>query len=121
MKISRLTSNCILGLFCLIVIGCGDSAPPPAPDEQANQVRQQISAFMESAQRSPRTAAQELSILRESLDAYAENATSENAETYKGIAETAKELEAAYQSGASSDKIQQLFDKLNALLQELPS
>ncbi|WP_166827001.1 hypothetical protein [Thalassoroseus pseudoceratinae] len=123
MKNYRLTLNwsCLLGMLCLLAVGCGESAPPPAADEQAKQVRQQINAFMESAQRSPRTAAQELAVMRESLDAYAENASGETAETYQAIADTAKELEAAYQSGASSDKIQQYFDKFNALLQELPS
>ena len=82
--------------------GCGgrESSPPPTETEKSKVAQKSIDDFA-AAKKSPKQAAQNLSILMESLEAYA----SEYEGPYIELRDAAKELLSLYQSSAAKDKI----------------
>ncbi|HAH49540.1 hypothetical protein [Gimesia sp.] len=112
----RLACFAMLLLFSSVLTGCGGpSAPPPSETQKSEVAKKSIDDFVAAAKKSPRTAAQDLTILMESLDAYA----SEYGGPYIELRDAAKELLALYQSSAAKDKIdaqlEVLQQKANAL------
>tara|TARA_R110002074_G_scaffold228492_2_gene400175 strand:+ start:26 stop:403 length:378 start_codon:yes stop_codon:yes gene_type:complete len=83
--------------------GCGgrESSPPPTETEKSKVAQKSIDDFIAAAKKSPKQAAQNLSILMESLEAYA----SEYEGPYIELRDAAKELLSLYQSSAAKDKI----------------
>lgn len=105
----RLVCCSILFLFTTALTGCGGpSAPPPSETTKSEVAQKSIDEFIASAKKSPKSATQNLSILIESLDAYA----SEYQGPYIELRDAAKELSSLYQSAASKDKIQAQIDVL---------
>lgn len=108
----------VLLLFTIVFTGCGGPAAPPPSESQKSEVAQKsIEAFIASAKKKPKNAAQELSILMESLDAYA----SEYEGPYIELRDSAKTLLSLYQSSASKDKIQAQLDVLKQKADALSS
>ncbi len=105
----RLVCCSILILFTTALTGCGGpSAPPPSESKKSEVAQKSIDEFITSAKKSPKSAAQNLSIMIESLDAYA----NEYQGPYIDLRDSAKELQSLYQSAASKDKIQAQLDVL---------
>jgi hypothetical protein len=108
MKISigsgrQLVSCLALFLLTVSVVGCGGppSTPPPSETEKSDMVQKSIDEFIASAKKQPKAAAQNLSVLMESLEAYA----SEFEGPYVALRDEAKKLLEMYQSSAAKDKI----------------
>ena len=103
--------NCsllILVMFALTACGGAPSAPPPSEAKKSETAQKSIEDFITAAKKSPKTAAQELSVLMESLDAYA----TEYEGPYVALRDSAKELLGLYESKASKDKINAQLDVL---------
>lgn len=110
-----------LMILCLVAAGCTtDSAPPPAETLQGTEAKRIILAYVQKAKRAPATAANDLSVLRESLDAYAANASGASAETYVKIRDTAQELQDLYAKKAPPAEITAKLDQLAQLAESLP-
>ncbi|MCR9230768.1 MAG: hypothetical protein NXI29_07120 [bacterium] len=96
---------CCLALFLFTVslTGCGGppSTPPPSDTEKSEMVQKSIDEFIASAKKQPKAAAQNLSILMESLESYA----TEFEGPYIEVRDEAKKLQELYQSSAAKDKI----------------
>jgi len=108
-SVKRLVCCAALMLLTTTLTGCGGpSAPPPSETQKSEVAQKSIEAFIASATKNPKGAAQELSILMESLEAYA----SEYQGPYIELRDAAKELQSLYQSSASKDKIQAQLDVL---------
>lgn len=108
----------VLLLLTIVFTGCGGPAAPPPSESQKSEVAQKsVEAFIASAKKKPKNAAQELSILMESLDAYA----SEYEGAYIELRDSAKALLSLYQSSASKDKIQAQLDVLKQKADALSS
>ncbi|QDT90325.1 hypothetical protein [Gimesia algae] len=112
----RLICLAMLLLFSPILTGCGaPSAPPPSETQKSEVAKKSIDEFVAAAKKSPKTAEKDLTILMESLDAYA----SEYEGPYIDLRDAAKELLSLYQSSAAKDKIdaqlEVLQQKANAL------
>ncbi|WP_339733306.1 hypothetical protein [uncultured Gimesia sp.] len=104
----------LLRCFALILLttiftACGGPSAPPQAEHTRNEVAQKsVEEFVASAKKSPKGAAQNLSILMESLEAYA----SEFQGPYIKLNDTAKELQSLYQSSAAKDKIEAQLEAL---------
>ncbi len=112
----RLACIAMLLLFSSVLPGCGGpSAPPPSETQKSEVAKKTIDDFVAAAKKSPKMAAQNLTILMESLDAYA----NDYAGPYIELRDAAKELLSLYQSSAAKDKInaqlEVLQQKANAL------
>tara|TARA_R110002111_G_scaffold227346_2_gene288879 strand:- start:1213 stop:1590 length:378 start_codon:yes stop_codon:yes gene_type:complete len=98
-----------LMLLTIALAGCGSpSALPPSEAQKSEVAQKSIDDFIASATKNPKGAAQELSILMESLEAYA----TEYQGAYTELRDAAKELQSLYQSGAPKDKIQAQLEVL---------
>ena len=105
----QLVSCSVLFLLTVVFTGCGGpSAPPPSESQKSEIAQKSVEAFIVSAKKKPKSAAQELSVLMESLDAYA----SEYEGPYIELRDSAKELLSLYQSSAAKDKIRAQLDVL---------
>lgn len=104
-----------LVLLTTIVTACGGTSAPPQAESTRNEIaKKSVEEFIASAKKRPKSAAQNLSVLMESLDAYA----SEYEGPYIQLRDTAKELQSLYQSSAAKDKIEA---QLEALKQQAAS
>lgn len=124
MKSSVVSGKQLVCCLALIMItctltGCGgrESSPPPSQNEQSEMAQKSIDEFIASAKKSPKTAAQNLTILMESLDAYA----SEYGGPYIELRDAAKELLSLYQSSAAKDKIDAQLEVLQQKASALSS
>lgn len=102
---------CCLSLLLLtsVLTACGGAtAPPPSETARNESVKKSIDEFIAKAKKSPKTAAQNLTVLMESLDAYA----SEFEGPYIEVRDSAKELLSLYQSSAAKDKIEAQLEVL---------
>ena len=92
----RLICCSVLFLFTTALVGCGSapSAPPPSETSKSEMAQKSIEDFIASAKKTPKDAAQELTILMESLDTYA----TEYEGSYVALRDSAKELLSLYQS-----------------------
>lgn len=113
----RLFSVLMLGL---VISGCsggtGD-APPPQESEIAAQARSSVQNFLDIARTTPKRAAEEATILLESLEAMA----NEHGEPYVAILEQARAVEAKYKASAPKAEIDAELKKLETLISSLPS
>ncbi len=103
--------NCtllVLVMFALTACGGAPSAPPPSETEKSAAAQKSIDDFIAAAKKKPKSAAQELTVLMESLDAYA----TEYEGPYVALRDSAKELLGLYESKASKDKINAQLDVL---------
>ncbi|QDT26253.1 hypothetical protein Enr10x_15540 [Gimesia panareensis] len=101
---------CCLALFIFTVSlpACGGppSMPPPTDSEQSEVAQKSIDDFIAAARKEPKQAAQKLSILMESLEAYA----SEFQGPYVELRDEAKKLLDMYQNSAAKEKIDAQLD-----------
>lgn len=103
-------------LMTAVFAACGGREAPPQSEHTRNEVAQKsVEEFVASAKKSPKEAAQNLSVLMESLEAYA----SEYEGPYIKLRDTAKELQALYQSAAAQDKIDAQLDALKQQAESL--
>ena len=112
--------SCVaLILVMLSLTACGGelSVPPPSATQKSEMAQKSIEAFITSAKKSPKAAARELSILMESLDAYA----TEFEGPYVALRDSAKELLGLYESKAAKDKINAQLDVLKQKADALSS
>lgn len=112
----RLVCFAMMLLFSSVLTGCGaPSAPPPTETQKSEVAKKSVDEFIVAAKKSPKTAAEQLAILMESLESYA----SEYQGPYIELRDAAKELLSLYQSSAAKDKIdaqlEVLQQKANAL------
>jgi hypothetical protein len=92
-------------------MACGrSSGSAPAANEVAKAVQFQVDPFIENARKSPKTAPEELTIMLESLDSYAQS----QGEAFAELNDTAKELKAMYDRKAPKAEIDAQLDKLKA-------
>lgn len=93
------------GLLLLTITwftGCGGPSAPPPSDAQKSEVAQKtVEEFIASAKKNPKAAPQNLSILMESLEAYA----NEYEGPYVELRDAAQELATLYQNSADKGKI----------------
>ena len=103
-------------LMTTVLTACGGPSAPPQAEHTRNEVaKKSVEEFVASARKSPKTAAQDLSVLMESLEAYA----SEFQGPYIQLRDTAKELQSLYQSSAAKDKIEAQLDALKQQAESL--
>ncbi|WP_417388207.1 hypothetical protein [Gimesia sp.] len=112
----QLLCMAVLLLFSSVLTGCGaPSSPPPTETQKSDVAKKSVDEFVAAAKKKPKEAAQNLTILMESLDAYA----NEYEGPYIELRDAAKELLSLYQSSAAKDKIdaqlEVLQQKANAL------
>ncbi len=84
--------------------GCGGpgTAPAPAQSEVAQAVQSRVTSLLEFLKKSPKNAAQEIAIARESLESYATNHKGK----FVDVAEAAKELQGLYENKAPAAQIE---------------
>ncbi|QDV49690.1 hypothetical protein [Gimesia fumaroli] len=105
-----------LVLLMTVLTACGGPAAAPQAEHTRNEVAQKsVEEFVASAKKNPKNAAQNLSVLMESLEAYA----SEYEGPYIQLRDTAKELQSLYQSSAAKDKIEAQLDALKQQAESL--
>lgn len=96
-------------LMALLISGCGgSSAAPSTATEKSQMATKSIEEFVIAAKKRPKAAAQHLTVLMESLDAYA----SDNSEPFVELRVTAQELLSLYQSAAAKEKIKMQLELL---------
>jgi outer membrane PBP1 activator LpoA protein len=98
-------------VLALFLAGCGSdkTAPPPSKSDVAAQTKAQVDEFVQKAKQNPQTAASDLELLIESLDARA----ADSGGAYGGLRDAAKELLAMYQRSAGQAEISGQLDKLS--------
>ena len=99
----RLICGLAIVVLTTALTGCGGppSSPPPSETEKSEVAQKSIDDFIASAKKNPKGAAQQLSVLMESLEAYA----SEYQGPYIALRDEAKKLLEMYQNSADKDKI----------------
>lgn len=114
---ARLAAPLLLG--ALFLAGCGGggpSAPPPSDTELGQMAKTRVNAFVEKAKARPATAASELALLLESLEAFA----ADRSGPYVELRDTAKQLQAMYQRKAPKQEIEGQLQKLTQQAAALP-
>jgi hypothetical protein len=107
-----------LALFALIVVlcpGCQSHDPPPDPDEFADAAQKRVQAFVEAARQNSQDAPQQLSLLMESLDSYAE----QHQGAYVQLRDTAQDLQTLYANDGSRTDIEAKLNELDTQAKEL--
>lgn len=106
----RLVCCLALFIFTVSLAGCGGppTTPPATDSEQSEVAQKSIDDFIAAAKKQPKEAAQNLSILMESLEAYA----SEFQGPYVELRDEAKKLLDMYQNSAARDKVDAQLDVL---------
>ncbi len=96
-------------LMTLLISGCGgSSAAPSTATEKSQMATKSIEQFVVAAKKRPKAAAQNLTVLMESLDAYA----NDHSEPFVELRNTAQELLSLYQGAAAKEKIKMQLELL---------
>lgn len=106
-------------LCALILTGCGDgvpTVPPPSDAEMGQMAKTRINEFIQKAKSRPATAASDLALLLESLEAFANDRSG----PYVELRDTAKELQGMYQRKAPKQEIEGQLQKLAQQAAALP-
>ncbi|MCA9004787.1 MAG: hypothetical protein KDA70_05890 [Planctomycetaceae bacterium] len=115
---TKLAGIAMLLLASTILAACGSpSAPPPTDSQKSDVAKKSVDDFVAAAKKKPKEAAQNLTILMESLDAYA----NEFEGPYIELRDAAKELLSLYQSSAAKDKIDAQLEVLQQKANSLAS
>lgn len=114
---SVIRKSCLLAFVALWFSGCGESTPAPKSEAMGAQAKKQVQAFVEAAKKTPTKAHEQLTSLRESLDAYAKDYGKE----FEPVQQAAAELDALYQKKASQAEIDAQLQKLQDAANALPN
>lgn len=101
----------LLLLCALFLTGCDSgipTVPPPSDTEIGQMAKTRVNGFVQKAKAQPAKAASELTLLLESLEAFAHD----QGGPYVELRDTAKQLQAMYQRKAPKQEIEGQLDKL---------
>jgi hypothetical protein len=107
-SMSWLRHLALLALAVALCAGCQSPDPPPDPDEFADAAQKRVSEFVVRARANPQDAPQDLALLMESLDSYAE----QHQGGYVQLRDTAQKLQTLYANNGGRTDIDATLSEL---------